>query len=142
MSQNKHYSLCWMLNNEDRTYHGMFNNIILLRHTKGWLMRFHQISYMNCVICKPQNIVLVKGNIWQAISSLLTNSTLGNLANAIINTTYLTHLHLQFIINIFPAELHEQLIHEAFNLRVFFSKMMFESITISQNQWHQKDFSS
>lgn len=105
VSQSKHYSLGWMQSNEDRTYHGMFNNIILLRKTKGWLMRFHQVSYVNCVICKPQNITLVMGNIWQAVSSLLTNSTLGNLANDIINTTYLTDLHLQFIRNSFPAEL-------------------------------------
>lgn len=68
-------------------------------------MRFHQVSYVNCVIWKPQNIILVKGNIWQAVSSLLTNSTSGNLANDIINTTYLTDLHLQFIKNSFPAEL-------------------------------------
>lgn len=50
-------------------------------------------------------ISLVKGNIGQAISSLLTNSTLGNLANDIINTTYVTDLHLQFIRNSFTAEL-------------------------------------
>lgn len=34
----------------------------------------------------------------------MTNSTLGNLANDIINTTYLTDLHLQVIRNSFPAE--------------------------------------
>lgn len=34
----------------------------------------------------------------------MTNSTLGNLANDIINTTYLTDLYLQFIRYNFPAE--------------------------------------
>lgn len=34
----------------------------------------------------------------------MTNSTLGNLANDIINTTYLTDRYLQFMRNSFPAE--------------------------------------
>lgn len=92
-------------NDEDRTYHGMFNSISLRKHTEGWLMKFHQISYVNCVMWKPQNITLVKGNIWQAVSSLLTNSMLGNLANDIINTTYLTDLHLQFIRKSFSSKI-------------------------------------